>query len=329
MELAGKHPIWNRAFLVLELACIPLALWWLPYPHLPPPGWAVAFIAGAAAAMSVHDDMKGWQKGLWMLLIGAFLITELRAINKDRTDNQTQAINDRKEQDKQFQSVREQQDKDFQSTAQGLKDSYIQSQKQFDSTMGGLSNTLKTIKIVLANAEAARKNTEPFAKVVLINVGTSLPDSSGMMAPPKFTAGVPFTVNFSYRNAGTEGASDVWMFLALYVAKPDDVDAQNSLSKQFDEDWKLRKIKLTNSVLPAGAMQFSTSQNNFLFLPSVVGEFKSGEKTVYLFFRIEYTDEHGEWYSDYCAGYQNPSEGNGIMHPCLINTKQRYSTTQH
>jgi hypothetical protein len=78
---------WNRAFLVLEFSCIPLVIWWIPYTHLPAPGWAVAFIAGAAAAMSVHDEMRGWQKGIWLLIIGAFLITELRAISKDRADN--------------------------------------------------------------------------------------------------------------------------------------------------------------------------------------------------------------------------------------------------
>jgi hypothetical protein len=86
MERTERHPIWNKAFLALEFAFIPLALWWVPYKHLPSPGWAVAFIAVAAAAMSVHDEMRGWQKGIWLLIIGFFLITELRAISKDRAE---------------------------------------------------------------------------------------------------------------------------------------------------------------------------------------------------------------------------------------------------
>jgi hypothetical protein len=121
MDEFKKHPIWNKVFLASEIGCIPFVLWWVPYSHLPPPGWAVAFIAGAAAAMSVHDDMKGWQKGIWMLIIGAFLITELRAIDKDRNDAEERYKDDRQAQETNFQSIREQQNKDFTATASALE----------------------------------------------------------------------------------------------------------------------------------------------------------------------------------------------------------------
>ena len=59
------------------------------------PGFAVAVIAVLAAAMSVHPDMQPWQKFVWLLFIGAFLITELRAIRQDRITADLKALQDR------------------------------------------------------------------------------------------------------------------------------------------------------------------------------------------------------------------------------------------
>jgi len=99
-QLTGRFADLNRAvpsnpegfslghwvFVALQLAAIPMAiLWWR---HLPPPGYAVAVIAILAALMSIHGDIKPWQKAAWMLLMGAFLIIEFDAIAKDRQDNE-------------------------------------------------------------------------------------------------------------------------------------------------------------------------------------------------------------------------------------------------
>ena len=137
MEDRPKHPLWNRLFLLLELVCIPFALWWLLYPHLPPPGWAVAFIAGAAAAMSVHDEMKGWQKGLWMLLIGAFLITELRAISKDRAESDNRQGEFISQQQDNFKHVTDQAGQNFTATAGALQASI----DALNRVMGTTQNT--------------------------------------------------------------------------------------------------------------------------------------------------------------------------------------------
>ena len=135
-ELKEKHPFWNRVFFALELACVPLALWWIPYTHLPAPGWAVALIAGAAAAMSVHDEMKGWQKGIWLIVIGAFLITELRAISKDREEAQHQAAESRKNQDSAFAEVLKEQNRQFSATAQGFSGTYTKIGGVLKTTQG-------------------------------------------------------------------------------------------------------------------------------------------------------------------------------------------------
>jgi hypothetical protein len=72
--------------------------------------------------MSVHADMRPWQKGAWILLMGAFLILEFRAIDKDRADNETKQTALRKEERKSFQSVLQQNQQQFSTTMNGTKE---------------------------------------------------------------------------------------------------------------------------------------------------------------------------------------------------------------
>lgn len=63
-------------------------LWWIPYRHLPWTGTGVAIIAFLAALMSVHRDLQRRHKVLYFTLMAFLLITEFRAMRKDRSDNQ-------------------------------------------------------------------------------------------------------------------------------------------------------------------------------------------------------------------------------------------------
>ena len=83
----ARKGLWNHFLTFTQLLLLAPALWWIKYDHLPAPGWAVTFIAIAAALMSVHDQMGSIQKATWLLLMAAFLAAELRAISKDRWDN--------------------------------------------------------------------------------------------------------------------------------------------------------------------------------------------------------------------------------------------------
>jgi hypothetical protein len=62
-------------------------------------------------------------KFVYFFLIGAFLVTELRAIRKDRDDSESQALSARRAQDEAFQGIRATQDADFKATAGELKTS--------------------------------------------------------------------------------------------------------------------------------------------------------------------------------------------------------------
>jgi len=120
-EFSWQH----RAFLVLQIIC-GLVTWYL-WKHLPNPGWAVALLAFVAASMSIHGDMHGWQKAIWMCIIGALLVIELRSINTDRFIRDQQAIADRS-----------MQEAEFKATAGGLKAAIV-----------GIDSTLKTANTTL------------------------------------------------------------------------------------------------------------------------------------------------------------------------------------
>jgi hypothetical protein len=63
-------------------------VWWIPYKRLPLPGKSVAIIAILAALMSVHADLRPRHKFIYFALMSALLMTEFRAIRKDREINE-------------------------------------------------------------------------------------------------------------------------------------------------------------------------------------------------------------------------------------------------
>jgi hypothetical protein len=109
-------------FMLSQICLIWLAIHWSR--NLPLPGYSVAVIAGVAALMSIQGDMKGWQKAIWMLIIGAFLVVELRAINKDRVDAQKQANLDRATQDHSFAGILAEQNRQFKERKDGFSGTY-------------------------------------------------------------------------------------------------------------------------------------------------------------------------------------------------------------
>ena len=103
--------------------------------HLPPPGYAVAVVAGVAAAMSVHGQMKSWQKVVWMALIGVLLVIETRAISADRAASNEAARVAREKQDDKFAEVLKAQKEQFSCIANGLARAINSSNEQFRVTL--------------------------------------------------------------------------------------------------------------------------------------------------------------------------------------------------
>jgi hypothetical protein len=119
-------PLWSIAAL--------LTFWWLI--HLPSPGKAIGALAVVAGIMSVRD-MKVLGKLLWVVLLVLMLITEFRAINKDRSENDEKQRAFFDAQQSGFQHVVDQAKVNFDQTATDLK-----------TTIGGLKTVLATTQLV-------------------------------------------------------------------------------------------------------------------------------------------------------------------------------------
>jgi len=116
----------------VQCAAIPLIIWW--WYNSPSPGFAIGVLAVIAAVMSVHTDMRGWQRVTWILLIGAFLAIEFRAITKDRVDAALADAQKRVAENSQFLTI-----------VRELSDSIQQNQEQFQATMSGLNTTVDRV----------------------------------------------------------------------------------------------------------------------------------------------------------------------------------------
>jgi hypothetical protein len=115
-------------FVLAQVGATIWALGWL-FGTTPSPGYSIGVLAVVAAVMSVHPEMKDFQKVIWMLLIGAFLTIEFRAIDKDRKENNKQQAATEQQQQQAFQSI-------LDSGTQNFKDLLSQEQAHFEKTIG-------------------------------------------------------------------------------------------------------------------------------------------------------------------------------------------------
>ena len=151
--LASKRMVdfWKRhgIFTAVKLLGFALALFWaLGKP--PPPGYSVAFLALFAALMSAHNDMRPWQKGLWLLLLGAFLIVELRSINADRAMNEKTIAIARKEERDSLRDLLDKLKENLNSSERNLKN--ITGENSFAYISPQNSSAPNNIPLVMWNA---------------------------------------------------------------------------------------------------------------------------------------------------------------------------------
>jgi len=96
------------------------------------------------------------------LLIGVFLITELRAIRKDRAEVQHQAAEDRKNQDLAFAGVLKAQNEQFTEPAQGFSSTY----KKVDGVLNTTQNVAVLAKTNLENVTGGDSFGYVYPKVI-------------------------------------------------------------------------------------------------------------------------------------------------------------------
>jgi len=139
-EEESKKFVWDKAPIGLVALYVGMVFLWFWGYTVPSPGKAAVAMAVAAGIMAVRGEMGGKEKLAWIFLLVGFLVVEFKAIDKDRTDAETQRID-----------ARNLELTGFSAVARGINHSIELSRQQFGQTMtrsdriiGGVSDTIKT-----------------------------------------------------------------------------------------------------------------------------------------------------------------------------------------
>jgi len=129
--------VWRSGWLgVFFIVAAALWITWWHY-HTPAPGKAVAALAVAAAIMSLRPEATGIERSAWMLIIGAFLFVELRAIDKDRSENAREQQEAKTAEDARFAESLKQNQNEFKATMGRMEHLDELSRENIDEVTGG------------------------------------------------------------------------------------------------------------------------------------------------------------------------------------------------
>lgn len=216
--------VWRRYwfYLVCQFVAACIAIFWIPYANLPAPGYAIAIIAVVAALMSVHPDLRHWQKFFYLLLLGAFLVTELRAIRKDRKDSIDAAIVEQKK----LNEIRSGQD------------------RQLEATATNISQTATGFQAMLNQAKATFGEAEKAADLAKDGVQELTGADSYMVIYPhgRLLGGQPVDGTFDLLNV-VEGKHPIWD--GRIFMKEGSISDPNNLYKAAQE-FDLKPVIPTN-----------------------------------------------------------------------------------
>ncbi len=255
-------PLW-----IVSACC---TVYWLIY--IPSPGKAIGALAVVAGIMSVRDIQVLGRIG-WVALLICLFITEFRAIDKDRADNQLAQKTFFESQQAGFAAVTKQAQQDFSATTASLSEA-----------INGLNTNLDTTKKVFGQ-------TRPTA---LLQFYDLLPVP---LVLPKFS-GQSFPITFRYKNSGTDAAIDVWKLGKIYVGPLDENAAKAEIVPKFETAW-IEKKKLRPGPLTAVGDILMDNTINLSLSPSEADELNRGG-AFYFLFRTEYSDKTGRWVSESC-----------------------------
>jgi hypothetical protein len=179
---------------------LPLTVYWRY--HVPAPGYAVGALAVVAGIMSMRD-IKILGKIIWAVLLVCLLITEFRAIDKDRADNEQKQKEFFEIQKKGFSEIATQVSQNFAATTKGLTTAINQS--------NGLLRTTQGV------ADLARRNLE------IVTGGNSfgyvIPRYSRGFADIIPQTELPQALPIVLMNGGTEHLSGVTVSIYRFVVK--------------------------------------------------------------------------------------------------------------
>lgn len=110
---------WKRTWFGYVLLAISTAMCLWLHLHLPSSGWGATIMVVVAAIMALRTEMGGREKWLWFVLLLIYAVLEIRAINRDRSEQNSK----------------------FETIADGLKTTI----RQGNTAISGLDATLQQI----------------------------------------------------------------------------------------------------------------------------------------------------------------------------------------
>lgn len=272
-------------FHLVQAVCV-LLVGYFSY-HLPSPGVAVALLSIVAATIGFAPVTKGWEKAIWMVIIGGFVCVELRAISTDRASTQASVSATQTAQTKAFNEILQNQNQNFSETAQQLKQSMTSNQEEFEATLKKLDSNLMAQKLIIAQ-------TRPKAYV-------NYKDADFSTAQPMSRIPLrPFFFNVMYENLGNDSAINIHTLGQVYVAPSSQSAARGVVQRKFEDAWNARfRTYSPGKLLAAGSHAFKSFESPG-FTELEVSALTNHQGQIYFAFRVEYSDNTGTWVSDSC-----------------------------
>jgi hypothetical protein len=260
--------------------------WWQWHP---PVGVFIAFLALVGVAVPwFRLNASRHEKAFWTVLMFVFVGLEINSIYRDQQQH-----------DNEQEFARCQQLQSFTQIATTLQIAIKNNQEQFDKTISGLNLTIS--------------QTQPHAQF-----GPPQLEFDNLVISPNRAS----IYNINYKNIGNDTAQKVDIFSKIYVGKPDDIATEDSIHRQFEDDWRNRKVKNSISVSPGGE-QFGSFYSTTFSLEDL-NNLRAGISTLYAITRTSYVDKSGHWYSDFCQDAQVPFQHPAIFHVCAKYINERY-----
>ncbi|MGB7471519.1 MAG: hypothetical protein WBA09_15490 [Candidatus Acidiferrum sp.] len=266
-----------------------------------PVGVFVAIMGLVAAIMAFQKEPKRSEKALWILCLTALLVAEIRNLyTADRQQANT------------FNQISQSLDaskKGLDATADGIRNTTDQAQKQFEVTIDRVNKTLEA-------SEAAQRNTQPFADIELDTVN---PRTLVVHLNPNEQ--VEF--NVFYKNVGSDTAEQVVLDGKDYVGPLGNEAFEKTIGRDFDKWWRTVKHQAGGSIVPGQPKPFFTFKSHTFAVPEVQS-ILSRTSTIYILTRWTYRDKTGGWIGDNCIAYQDPTHDLAVAHPCIVHNNHRY-----
>jgi hypothetical protein len=292
-EEQGAKKLWNSRIIGIPLWLTGafFTVYWLF--SVPPPGYSVGALAVVAGVMSVRD-VKIPGKIIWVFLLVCLLITEFRAIDKDRAENQKVQ--------KEF----------YETQKNGFGKIVNQATDNFNETAKSLSTTINGLKTTMKISTQTLKQTYPHALLSFIGIASTRAHD-GVPRPLTETDATTIPINIIYQNVGNDTAKHLKMLVQLYAAKLDDAEAQKDMAKSFEAMWKTTKIDRPDQEQSINPTIWTITVS---IDPAGLKDIHANTKTVYYIIRASYSDSSGDWQSDNCGALQNPNIEDSIIHSC-------------